>query len=250
MCGILKENLSKYRNIKRLLLVGMFITGLSTVGSSQEFISTCEDLQNIENDLDSNYELRNNINCGGYDFEPIGEISVSQGEEDKMFQGILDGNGYEIRNLRIGYSGKNEQGFGIFPAIVDGAQIRNLGVVNAEVEGGEALTGGIVGRNGLSGAGEPTVIDKTYFEGEVTSKRQAGGVAGWNQNGRIIETYSKGTIEGKNLAGGIAGTNFDSDIEKSYSIAEIRSEEILGGITGSNLGTNTKISQNLFFREA
>lgn len=70
-------------------------------------ISTCEQLQNIGNNLSANYELVNNINCydtknwnNGAGFIPIGG-ALWNSQMDAGFAGTFEGNNYKISGLYI-----------------------------------------------------------------------------------------------------------------------------------------------------
>ena len=54
-------------------------------------ISTCSELQDIENNLTATYELSNNINCSGFDFKQI----------RGTFTGKLDGKGFSINGITL-----------------------------------------------------------------------------------------------------------------------------------------------------
>jgi len=65
--------------IYKLLIISVAFTSFSFLGSAEVGISSCEELQNIEDDLGSDYVLENDIDCsetvnwnGGSGFDPIG----------------------------------------------------------------------------------------------------------------------------------------------------------------------------------
>ena len=103
-------------------------TALATVGvnvydvSNYTFLYTKEDFRNIRNDLGGKYLLMNDIDFGGEDIN-----DAATGANLGEFKGILDGNGYKIRNFGIRHVGEG----GIFSALNGTnelrAQIRNIG---------------------------------------------------------------------------------------------------------------------------
>ena len=86
----------------------IFCVGLSIIE-----ISTCQELQNINNDLSAEYVLVNDIDCWDFSFTPIG------GE----FVGVLDGQGYTVSDLHISSTGQ----LGLFTQI--GSWNEDVGVV-------------------------------------------------------------------------------------------------------------------------
>jgi hypothetical protein len=78
------------------------------------------------------------------------------------FGGVLDGNGYVISNMEI--TGAND-GTGMF-ASLDGAQVMNLGIEDAQVSAvsvsDDAYVGGLVGTIGFD---SDTTIENCYFTG-------------------------------------------------------------------------------------
>ncbi|MFH1172978.1 MAG: hypothetical protein V1692_00435, partial [bacterium] len=99
--------------------------GLVTIGPCG--ISTCQELQNMKNDLSATYELANNIDCsdtinwnGGAGFEPIGN-------QHAFFTGKFDGKGFTINSL---YINRPEDFYvGLFGINMSG-EIKNIGLVN------------------------------------------------------------------------------------------------------------------------
>ena len=88
-------------------------------------IKTAQDLDNIRNDLDGKYILMNDIDLSGFDWDPIGEFDHSSFTPISSFTGILNGNGYSIKNM----SATDKYNFGLFCSI-DGAEVKNLNIEN------------------------------------------------------------------------------------------------------------------------
>ncbi len=102
--------------------------------------------------LDSHYILKNDIDCGGGEIYPIGNLS-------NKFVGNFNGNGYYIKNFKILQTGKNY--IGIFGVVGEGGIIRNLKASGGMVRG-QNYVGGIVGSL-ESGA----KIENSFFSGTV-----------------------------------------------------------------------------------
>jgi len=109
-------------------------------------IEDWHDLDAVRDDLDGDYILMNDLDedTDGYDelvdtedgWEPIGY-------DDNEFTGTFDGDEHEIRDLYIDHPNTNY--IGLFGYIDDG-EVRNIGVVNADVSG-YWYVGGVVGVN-------------------------------------------------------------------------------------------------------
>ncbi len=134
------------------------------------------------------------------------------------YGGVLDGGGHVIGNL---YINAKAQYMGLFGSLKAGAVVRNLGLLEADLDNTKAdavWTGGLVGQN----IGD---IIAVRFDGSVNSVNDsgvtgAGGVAGENV-GRIIASYATGDIATTDgPIGGLAGQN-DTQVIASYSTASV-----------------------------
>ena len=161
-----------------LFALGMFsVLLLNTTISAQVSVNDCQSLQDIKNFPNQDYILINNIDCsitnpsnsnnpgsmwdnGGLGFEPIGKSN--------HFTGIFNGQGYNISNLYIHRS--SEINVGLFSSI-NGAEIKNLGLINVNMNG----------------------------------KGNLGGLAGSSFQSDILNSYSTGTIGGTTYKGGLVG---------------------------------------------
>ena len=76
--------------------------------NATKFIKTAEDFQGIGKDEKSAqgyYVLANDIDCSSIDnFEPIGQYFTEEDPTNFYFHGILDGDGYAIKNVKCSYS--------------------------------------------------------------------------------------------------------------------------------------------------
>lgn len=122
--------MKKVINIFLLAVLFVETCGCSDGGSEKLFtyISTIEDLYKISEEPSGNYTLKNDIVFSEEDlFSPLCSL-------EEPFSGILDGNGYCIRNLNIMVENTDNDTVyvGLFQC-VSGATIKNLGVVGGKI---------------------------------------------------------------------------------------------------------------------
>ena len=201
-------------------------------------ISTAEQLNRIGANaalLDKHFELQQDINLGGYACTPIGQY-ISDGHPDnRPFTGVFDGNGHTISNFSWSSSGDSYKGFF---GCVDGpsAMVRNLGLINPQVEGGVgegigALAGclwsGTISRcfvhggtvtggdsvGGLVGKCDSAIAD-SYAVVRV-SANWAGGLVG-DVNGAITNCYAAGPVQGTNGSGGLVASMEGGSINNCF----------------------------------
>ncbi len=188
-------------------------------------ITTCQELQNIHNDLDGNYYLTNNIDCsiteqwnGGKGFKPIGNLS----EEDR-FKGSFDGQGYVISDLYI--DRESTKRIGLFGYTGSDANITDIGLKDVNITGYYGV-GGLIGVNFGS-------VSDSYATGSVTGSSYVGGLVGLNFEGSISSSYSTGSVNGGNHTGGLTGYNYNR-VSNSYSTSSVAGENNVGGLIGIN----------------
>ncbi len=116
---------------------------------------------------------------GGKGFKPL------------VFIGSFDGNGHVIRNLYINRVGEyyyvEYDYVGLFGYVGSGGEVRNLGLENVQVVGGDYV-GGLVGRNGGT-------VSQCYSAGRVSGGWGVGGLVGEN-SGTVSQCYSAGRVVG------------------------------------------------------
>lgn len=115
------------------------------------------------------------------------------------FNGIFEGDGHTITNLRINRRGSAT---GLFRYVQEHGVVRNLNVEgNVTPEGSRASVGGIAGCN-------YGTIYNCSFSGHVAGDSEIGGIAGINENsGEIRKCRSSAVVTGNHSAGGITGNN-------------------------------------------
>jgi hypothetical protein len=235
-------------------------TGDGLSAETAFIITTCDQLQEMNNELELYYKLGNDINCsataswnpnasewvdgvvggtriadpytgvvnnGYYGFDPIGQESAHNAGVG--FTGTLDGQGYSISNLWIF---RKEDDFNGLIGYASGATIKNLTLVAPRIVGSSS-TGGIVGY----GTGV-TLENLTNQNGMVRAylAYNGGGIAGQISDSMELDrlTVSGGTVHGSgNIIGGLVGWIYDSAVSSSTSSANIDGGEYIGGAFGS-----------------
>ncbi|WP_204845096.1 GLUG motif-containing protein, partial [Sedimentisphaera salicampi] len=161
-------------------------------------ISTPDHLEAVNNDLSAHYVLTNNIDLSDRTYEraviaPDTDYSDSD-FNGTPFSGSFDGAGYKILNLTVDASNVTEYYpyyLGLFSNI-DSGEVRNLGVENAQITGGDYsdYLGGLCGYN--SGT-----ISSCYATGSVSGEgNYLGGLCGYN-SGTISSCYATGSVSGE-----------------------------------------------------
>lgn len=177
----------------------------------------------------------------------------------KELNGILDGNGYTIRNFSLSchnyrsalirYNHGTIKNLNIENVhisnrhIIGGLVAENTGTIKncsiqGEIEKAKYNAGGIVGLN----KGEIINCD---FEGSTSACGESGGICGKNLEGVISECrLVNGQVSGDWYVGGIVGHNISGNIEKSHSSGKIsgNSKANVGSIVGINIGNNSFVS--------
>ncbi|MFW6007977.1 MAG: ZmpA/ZmpB/ZmpC family metallo-endopeptidase-related protein [archaeon] len=161
-------------------------------------INTLQELIDINNNMGAHYQLGNDIDGEDSDFTAIGSWWP-------MFTGSLDGNGYIISNLNvIGNSGPN----GIF-GLINNATIKNLGVENINIDGGQSI-GTLVGV-----AQNNSLIENCYCKNSSLSGSLSGGFIGKIDSSTITNCYNYSSdIE---VPEWDQGSGFVNDIEGTTS---------------------------------
>lgn len=150
----------------------------TSVPSGYTPIYDAEDLANIANDMTGKYILMNDIDLSGINWKPL-EAKSTKGLTTS-FTGILEGNGYTIRNL----SCTNEVKAGLFVENYNGT-IQNL-----------ALTGTV------------TVANTNHFNGYAAGLCASNFVGGIIKNCTVAATITNAGSTYTTDVAGIAASNF------------------------------------------
>ncbi|MBO5947385.1 hypothetical protein J6Q66_00940 [bacterium] len=217
--------------------------GYIVIHTAQEFIDA------INDDLYTGIALGTDIDFEGIDY-------VSLGTNNNPFSGIINGNGYKIKNLTIESS---DEYVGLFGA-TDGAIIENVILENVNIKGdryvgaliGKAfsttitnsyvLGGTVEGNNnvgGLIGYADSSEITTSYTELDLVKANMsdAGGFIGDILKTNISKSYAKTTVETDGRGGVFTGGNNSSNIENSFACGEVIGRSGIGGFSGRNVAT-------------
>ena len=225
----------------------------------------------------SGEEVVCNNNCNGYELARPLDFSAADsyasgavngewttgdgwrpiGDGWRPFAATFNGNGHAVSNLYITpktqADGSPVDGFGLFGSVGVSGVIRETGLLNANVAGGDFVgplaganrgtvshsyaTGSVSGYGcvgGLVGSNDYGVISSSYANGSVLGGyKYLGGLAGCNNGGTIIASYATGSVSGDIEVGGLAGNNSGSVIA-SYATGSVRGQKYVGGLVGGN----------------
>ena len=187
------------------------------------------------------------------------------GDGWRPFAATFNGNGHAVSNLYITPTARADSssvhGFGLFGSVGPSGVIRETGLLNVNVTGGDFVgplaganqgtvshsyaTGSISGYGcvgGLVGNNYLGVISSSYATGSVSGGKYLGGLAGCNNDGTISFSYATGSVSGDTIkvgglagfqVGGLAGNNSGSVIA-SYAVGTVRGQKYVGGLVGNN----------------
>lgn len=152
------------------------------------------------------------------------------GSKSSAFKGNFDGAGFSVKNLKLTNDNLGES-VGLFGAI-DGAAIKDLGVVNANISG-RSYVGILVG---YAAAGS---IDRCFTTGVVNGASIcSGGLVGENAGAAITDCYSGATVANDDdyATGGLVGKNMGI-VANAYAAGQVKGKDYVGGVVGANYGT-------------
>ncbi len=162
--------------------------------------------------------LTGDIDLEGVTVSPVGDDSVT-------FTGVFDGNDHIIRNIVTNTAGSITYA-SLFGWVGPGGQVKNLGIVNANIHG-EGDVGCLVGYN--EGA-----ITSCYTTGVVVgADTVVGGLVGYNWVGTITSCYTTCSVSGGVFVGGLAGINY-GEITSCYATGAVSGATDVGGLVGYN----------------
>jgi len=156
----------------------------------------------------------------GVGFSPIGiSYSVS-------FRGNYNGNGHSISGLYI--NRPTASCIGLFGSIGDGAEIRNLGLIDIDISG-QDLVGGLIGENVFA------IVSNCYACGLVSGEDGAGGLIGYSLSGSVSNCYASGQFSGTaSSIGGLIGFDISGEISNCYADGLVSGVSKVGGFIGEN----------------
>ena len=194
------------------------------ISSGEYSISTAEELVKLSKMSNNSqikggrFVLANDIDMSAYStgegFEPIANYGG--------FKGMVNGNGYVIRNLYI--NRPNEANV----ALIGGAhvEVRNLGLENVDITG-KNDTGGIVGQGQMNG-----LINCYVKDGSIKSNGyMCGGIAGVLHYTNVDSCWTDVDVRGYNTVGGLIGSS-SVTVKNSYALGDVSGNENVGGLIG------------------
>ncbi|MCH9022080.1 MAG: hypothetical protein IID32_04885 [Planctomycetes bacterium] len=206
---------------------GQFSGGSGT-STNPYLISTAADLQAIGlNSVhwDKHFKLTADLDLTGVAMTPIGSAAIP-------FTGTFDGAGHLISNFS--YTSTGTDNIGLFGVLDTGAEIRDVNLVNANVDGG---TGNNIGA--LVGWKINGTIRNSGASGAVSGDTNVGGLVGRSDSGTISGCTADSRVNGTGRhVGGLVGILLSSGvIEHSYAMGIIAGDFRVGGLLGHNIGT-------------
>jgi trimeric autotransporter adhesin len=223
-------------------------------------ITNAHQLQLMALNLGASYRLANNINMNeltnasgmwntSAGFAPVGSSA-------SPFTGSFDGQDHTIDYLYIYRPTENY--VGLFGYTGSGSSISNVGMLDADITGGNYV-GGIVGYN--NGGAISHSYNTGYVTGSETGTAPAatgaggigvfdiggnyvGGIAGYSVGGTISGSYNTGEITGVSNVGGLVGHN-EGGVTTSYNTGNVTGTgSNVGGLLGENWHSSIYTSYN------
>jgi len=187
----------------------------SDVANLKEFqvITDATALQAMQDNLVANYALGSNLDASSIaNFTPIGSMIEGSGPNagNNPFTGLFDGLGHVIENLKIDKQGYQGQGsyVGLFGKVED-ADIRNVGLINAQIQGAESV-------GGLIGSMVNSKLSNSFVQGSVTGDFNAGALVGASYYSTVDRVYSTAQMNSENGPSVLIGDNWGSSISNGY----------------------------------
>ncbi|VUZ23164.1 Uncharacterised protein [uncultured Comamonas sp.] len=167
---------------------------------------------------------------------------------DYHLYGKFDGLGHTLSNLSVTSTSSYA---GLFWLMYSGADLRHIGLVNANITATSSSSGTSAG--GLAGQSQGS-IRRAYVTGQISGSASGvgtsyvGGLVGHN-TGSISDSYSTARVTasanaflGSAFAGGLVGTNLQGSIRRSYATGAVSGSAsagmfgsvFAGGLAGTN----------------
>lgn len=204
-------------------------------GETYYHVTNADQLAHINDHLDQNYIQMNDIDLSGIDWTPIGSRFYPGFELG--FNGIFDGNCYQISNLTIGSdsnprTGGDQTQAGLFGAIKYNGILKNINVTVDIHTDGVTNVGGLLGYSESNGT-----ISNCSADGSISTKgqgtEQVGGLIGYNSGTSILECSSDVTVtaETGREIGGLIGYHGAHSYDK---LRNISNSIFTGTVDGGN----------------
>ncbi len=213
------------------------------ISSSDQLAKLAELVNNRDedyNDFDIYYKLTSDIDLSSYgkDYDSNqGWMPIGKGNE-YPFDANFDGDGHIITGLYI--DRPDTDYIGLFGAVghwENPTAVKNVGIVNAEVTGGELTVGILAGT-----IYHRATIEKCFTDGNVNGGDYVGGLLGLSQ-GTVQSCYSLAEVTGVYGVGGLVGASFKGIIKNCYSTGSvIGTDTKIGGLVGVLAGSDEEVS--------
>jgi hypothetical protein len=243
------SSLSQNFSLKREPVEINTVDELQKIGRAEGFPSDARYL--LTSDIDASQTSAWN---GGEGFEPLGNSPFDD------FEGVLDGQGFEITGLTID---RSRDGAMALVGTSGNALIQNIRLSEVEIRG-ESAVGAVVGQvlegkteiknihvsgniesvasggfqsgwhaGGLVGKGGSVQIRNSSFEGNVSGTIFVGGLLG-SKGANVEKSHTTNcTVTGENHTGGLVGQTTFSSISSSFSSCNINGDRRAGGLAGT-----------------
>ncbi len=214
------------------------VTITATTGTPGFYlINNCQQLQDINNDLSSSYELARNIDCsdtvnwnGGAGFAPIGNPLGST-----FFTGLLAGNNYSISDLYINQSGGQHAFVAPFGATMN-AIFQDVRIVQPVIHGSSSGTTYVSGLAVLMVGDDAasSVTNVHIVDAELYGERVETGSPPDNEDGVVIGGLAS-VLNVDEVPAAHSRNEFRGTIHASGSMPSVFS----GGLYGLAYGNST-----------
>ncbi|MEX3625880.1 fibronectin type III domain-containing protein, partial [Viridibacillus arvi] len=217
-----KQTASKRKNKKAKMITGVVLAPLSVgivATTNMQFeasadtvfidIHNASELQAIKGNPKGSYRLVNDIDLTGVNWTPFD------------FQGVLDANGFKIKNLTLNH-------YGLFSTINNGV-VKNLTIENFNITFNAGNVGALAGKTENS-----TIENVKVLNSKVKGTYEVGLLTGSTKNTTVKRVMAEGTVNGTADTGGLIGTSYaNNTIENAYTNAIVNnSGDRTGGVVG------------------
>lgn len=210
---------------------------------ANKVITTAQEFQDINNNLDHYYILGNDIDLSSIsNFEPLGHMGEETDPTNEYFHGILEGNGYTVKNANVLYSDSVASNYNVF---------NNNGTTFTHDHHKQGDNVGLFQIIGRSGVVRNCTFDNIHVRGRTIVGALAGNVAGTVQNVHLtstckVEMSTHFYDDDCNMGGAfgiVGGTGYVSNV-----ISEV-SNLTLGATTSTSYsynGTNIEVVPGVY----
>ena len=172
-------------------------------------IYTAAQLDAVRLGLDKCYDLMNDINISTNVYQSPTNTTTAGWTPIGVFDGIFNGNGYIIKNLKINLP--EASGVGFFSSTSDNSVIKNM-----------------------------------VLGGQVIGQSNVGGIVAYSRSALIYNCYNKCSVRGISNVGGIVGQSTAGEIKNCTNSGSLYGSTV-GGISSSGTVKNCKNTGNISF---